>query len=66
MLTIQPVPYLVSLCLQLSHLVLDHGVLLLVQVTVLGQLLHLQAQALLLIPQLNETHTRDPMSRSWC
>lgn len=52
------VPHLVSLCLQLSHLVLDHSVLLLVHVTVQGQLLHLQAQALLLIQELNAiTHT---------
>lgn len=47
------VPYLVSLCLQLSHLVLDHSVLLLVHVTVQGQLLHLEAQALLLIQELS-------------
>lgn len=52
------VPHLVSLCLQLSHLVLDHSILLLVHVTVQGQLLHLQAQALLLIQELNAiTHT---------
>lgn len=51
-------PYLVSLCLQLFHLVLDHCVLLLVHVTVQGQLLHLEAQALLLIQELNaKTHT---------
>lgn len=47
------VPYLVSLCLQLSHLVLDHSALLLVHVTVQSQLLHLEAQALLLIQELN-------------
>ncbi len=52
------VPYLVPLRLQLSHLVLDHCVLLLVHVTVEGQLLHLEAQALLLIQELNtNTHT---------
>lgn len=56
------VPYLVSLCLQLSHLVLDHSALLLVHVTVQGQLLHLEAQALLLIQELNaKTH----MLRQW-
>lgn len=42
-------PYLVSLCLQLSHLALDYGALLLVHFTVQSQLLHLEAQALLLI-----------------
>lgn len=46
------VQYLVSFCLQLPQLVVDHGGLLLVHVAVQGQLLHLEAQALLLLHEL--------------
>lgn len=53
------VPYLVSLCLQLFHLVLDHSDLLLVHVTVQGQLLHLEAQALFLLQELNVKYTNE-------
>lgn len=57
MMELISVAYLVSLRLQLSHLVLDHSALLLVHVTVEGQLLHLKAQTLLLIQELKRnTH----------
>lgn len=44
--------HLVSLCLQFSHLILDHSGPLLVHVTVQGQLLHLEAKRLFLIHKL--------------
>lgn len=58
-------PYLVSLCLQLSHLVLDHCALLLVHVTVQGQLLYLKSQTLLLIQELN-TNTQVTIWKMVC
>lgn len=49
------IPYLVSLGLERFHLVLDHSALLLVHFAVLSQLLHLEAQRLVLIQELTNT-----------